>query len=197
VIDKDLLYDEAIWACRLFDTLTRQTLRSHVRKEPERRMMQAQEENGKVEMYVVICKRGQEEVCACNKRTLATGEPVLPLTTPTTNSTSSAEGSNNVTSASRRSKIRKTPRQATQDRINAKAESSEFYKRYSGAAFKEATRIIYSGCHDGTVKELINNLNLKYDLIANGKRKHAKSTIYRAIAKGNAGKSPLKNVHIQ
>jgi hypothetical protein len=31
-----------------------------------------------------------------------------------------------------------------------------------------------------------------YDLIANGKRKFAKSTIYRAIAKGNAGKSPLK-----
>jgi len=48
VIDKDLLYDEAIWACRLFDTVTRQTLRYHVRKELERRMMQKQEENGKV-----------------------------------------------------------------------------------------------------------------------------------------------------
>ncbi len=87
---------------------------------------------------------------------------------------SSAEGSSNIPSASGRSTIRKTPRQANQDRINAKAESFEFYKHYSGAAFKEATRLIASDCHDGTTKELINNLNLKYDLIANGKRKLTK-----------------------
>ena len=195
MIDKDLLYDEAIWACRLFDTLTRQTLRYHVRKELERRMMQTQEENEKVGMYVAIRKRDEEEVDACNERTVTTEELVVsPLTTPTTYYTSSAEGSSsNVTSASSsgRSEIRKTPKQATQDRIDAKAASSEFYKRYS-AAFKEATRLISSGCHDGTAEELIHSLNLKYDLIANGKRKLAKSTIYRAIAKGIAGKSPLK-----
>ena len=181
VIDKDLLYDEAIWACRLFDTVTRQTLRYHVRKELERRMMQKQEENGKVGMYVAIGKRDEEEVDTCNGGTDATEEQVSPLTTPTTNSTST-EGSRSLsTSANERSKIRKTPKQANQERINAKAASAEFYKRYS-AAFKEATRLISSGCHDGTAEELINKLNLKYDLIANGKRKLAKSTVYRAIA---------------
>lgn len=191
MIDKDLQYDEAIWACRLFDTLTRQTLRYHVRKELERRMMQTQEENhGKVGMYIAICERDEEEEDTCNGRSFATEEVVSPLTTPTTNSTS-IEGSSNDTSASGRSKIRKTPKQASQDRIDAKAASSESYKRYS-AAFKEATRLISSGCHDGTAEELIKNLNLKYDLIANGKRKLAKSTIYRAIAKGIAGKSPLR-----
>ena len=191
VIDKDLLYDEAIWACRLFDTVTRQTLRYHVRKELERRMMQKQEENGKVGMYIAIGKRDEEEVDTCNGGTDATWEQVSPLTTPTTNSTST-EGSRSLsTSASGRIKIRKTPKQANQERFDAKAASAEFYKRYS-AAFKEATRLISSGCHDGTAEELINKLNLKYDLIANGKRKLAKSTVYRAIAKGIAGKSPMK-----
>ena len=193
MIDKDLKYDEAIWACCLFDTLTKQTLRYHVRKELERRMRQAHKENAKVGMYVAICDRDEEEVETCNGQTIATEEdPVSPLTTPTTNSFMSSEGSSNVSSASGgRSRIRKTPKQATQDRIDTKAASSKFSKRYS-AAFKEATRLISSGCHDETVEKLIHNLNVKYDLIANGKKKLAKSTVYRAIAKGISGKSPLK-----
>jgi hypothetical protein len=98
VIDNHLLYDEAIWPCPLFDTLTRQTLRYHVRKELEWRTMQAQAENGKVGMNVVIGERGEEKVDACNEQTVATEEPVSSLTTTMTNSTSSVEiSSTNVT----------------------------------------------------------------------------------------------------
>ncbi|KAI2493544.1 hypothetical protein MHU86_21011 [Fragilaria crotonensis] len=166
VIDKDLLYDEAIWACRLFDTVTRQTLRYHVRKELERRMMQKQEENGKVGMYVAIGKRDEEEADTCNGGTDATEEQVSPLTTPTTNS--STEGSRSLNFSKWKEQNQENPKQANQERIDAKQR-----------------------CHDGTA-ELINKLNLKYYLIANGKRKLAKSTVYCAIAKGIAGKSPLK-----
>jgi hypothetical protein len=108
VIDKDLQYDESIWACRLFDTLTKQTLRYHVRKELERRMIQTHEENAKVGMCVAIREQDDEEVDTCNGRTAAT-EVVSPLTTPTTNSTSSEGSSGEISSASGgRSKIRKT-----------------------------------------------------------------------------------------
>ena len=70
-------------------------------------MMQTQEENGKVGMYVAICERDKEEVDSCNGWTVATVELVhaalSPLTTPTTSYTLS-EGSSNVISASGRSK---------------------------------------------------------------------------------------------
>ena len=73
VIDKDLHYDEAIWVCRLFDTLTRQTLRYRVRKELEQRI---QEEYEKVAMYVAICERERwrgggrlQRMDSCNRET--------------------------------------------------------------------------------------------------------------------------------
>jgi hypothetical protein len=71
-------------------------------------MMQTQEENGKVGIYVAICEIDtKEEVDRCNGWTVATEELALvalpPLTTPTTNSALS-EGSSNVISASGRSK---------------------------------------------------------------------------------------------
>ena len=155
-------------------------------------MMQTHKENAKVGMCVAIRERDdEEEVDTCNGRT-ATTDVVSPLTTPTTNSTSSEGSSDGISSASGgRSKIRKTSKQVNQERIDAKVESTKSKKCFS-AAFKEATRSISSRCHDGTAEEFIEELNTKYDLIGNGKRKLAKSTIYRAISKGNAGKSPLK-----
>ena len=58
-----------------------------------------------------FCKRDEEGVDNCNGQAVATQQdPVLPLTTPTTNSMSSAGSSSNVTSSDsvRSKKIRKT-----------------------------------------------------------------------------------------
>jgi hypothetical protein len=58
--------------------------------------------------------------------------------------------------------------------------------------FKEATMLLYSsGVHNETADQLIKRLNSQYRLL-NESKKLAKSTLYRAVAKGNVGNIPLK-----
>ena len=74
-------------------------------------------------MCVAIHERHDEEVDTSNERTVATEELVSPLTTPTTNFTSSEGSNNGISSASGgRSKIRKKSKQVNQERIDAKVE---------------------------------------------------------------------------
>ena len=113
----------------------------------------------------------------------------VTVTSPLT-STTSKESTRPCTPRPRK-KSRRSPRQASEARLDAKEVRDDLRKRYS-SAFKEATMLLSSsGIHNETADQLIKRLNSQYCLL-NESKKLAKSTLYRAVAKGNVGNSPLK-----
>jgi hypothetical protein len=114
-------------------------------------------------------------------------------TSPLTSSTSTgATFTTAVTSErGRRRRSRKSPRQASEARLDAKIAQDDLNNRYS-LAFKEATVLLSSQEKRlEKVDEIILRLNSDHGLTYT-KKKLAKSTVYRAVAKGNAGQSPKK-----
>lgn len=116
-------------------------------------------------------------------------------TSPLTNS--STTGASITTAAAserrtRRRRSRRSPRQASEVKLDAKIAKDDLNNRYS-LAFKEAT-LLLSSSRDRkleTADEIILRLNNEHSL-TNTCKKLAKSTVYRAVAKGNAGQSPKK-----
>lgn len=118
---------------------------------------------------------------------------VSPLTI-TTEDAGGSESTTMTTECSRnaRRKSRRSPRQASIARLDAKAKRVEERSRYS-KAFKEATTILaaHPSSRGETANETIHRLNVKHGF-TNEAKKLVKSTVYSAIANGNAGKSPKK-----
>ena len=93
-------------------------------------------------------------------------------------------------------KRRKSSKQATEARIDAKAQREDCDQRFK-CAFKEGTEILSlrmasnntSGF--GSVDKIVANLNQKFDL-KHGKKRLNKSSLYRAVRNGRVGKSPVK-----
>ena len=181
MIDKELALDEAIRACRLCTTLTKQRLHYYVTREEERRKV--------------------EGVCSSNTGTregmvvVADGDNTTtsPVTTSTATSTTTALAppSNNNSMRGQQRRSRRSPRQASEARLDAKIGREDLSKRYN-RAFKEATVLFSSrDKHHKTADEIIRRLNAEHSLTHTNK-KLAKSTVYRAVAKGNAGQSPMK-----
>ena len=100
-------------------------------------------------------------------------------------------------SSKRKPKVfRKSPRQASTARLEAKIAKEEYDVLYK-AAFKEATNLVAAAVA-GTipsepVKGICDRLNAKFGLVSSrGKKKLSRSTIYQAAKDGLAGKSPKK-----
>jgi hypothetical protein len=112
-----------------------------------------------------------------------------PLTAPTTDE--STEQSNVTSSTARRKKSRRSPRQACEARLDAKLERDNLNLRYK-LAFKQATALMANPLHNESVNSIIERLNLKHSLIG-AKKCLTRSTLYRAVSKGNNGaQSPAK-----
>ena len=87
---------------------------------------------------------------------------------------------------------RRSSRQASFARLDAKLDKHEYSARFK-TAFKEATEAMAAkenkSCAE-SVPGLVARLNLKYNLV--GKRKLTRSTLYRAVQHGKIGVSPCK-----
>jgi hypothetical protein len=95
----------------------------------------------------------------------------------------------------KRRKSRLSSRQVNKAKREAKGEADEFNARFK-EAFKEATRMVAKREHESnkgeTVNDIIARLNETYGFTDKSKRKLSRTTVDRAVAKGNAGKSPEK-----
>ena len=91
-------------------------------------------------------------------------------------------------SSSTRKKHRKSPKQACLERLALKQQKNEYDLRLK-AAFKEATNLAADG-DPQPVETMLVGINAKYNL--DGKKKVPRSSVYRAVKNGVAGKSPPK-----
>ncbi len=83
---------------------------------------------------------------------------------------------------------RKSPKQASVARCELKELNDEYTTRYK-TAFKEATNLV-ANANLKPVDNMTAKVNARYNL--DGNQQVAKSTVYRAVKKGLAGKSPPK-----
>ena len=94
-----------------------------------------------------------------------------------------------ATTRTRRS--RKSPRQAGEEKLDAKLEHEELRHRYK-TAFKQAAALMADPRHNESVISIVERLNAKHSLIGTSKFL-CRSTLYRAVSKGSNGKtSPAK-----
>ena len=119
---------------------------------------------------------------------------LLMETSPLTTATNESKSTNTTNSSEcwKRKSTRRSPRQASIARLHAKTKQDAERQRYS-MAFKEATTILAVNpiSRGETANETIIQLHNKHGF-TNETKKLVKSTVYSAIACGNAGKSPKK-----
>jgi hypothetical protein len=182
VIDNKLQLDMAINACGLQGILNIKTLSFGVKKGCKRRMEELERKNSiappiprREGMIVVTVPTGDDDD--------KTSGEISPLTTVTDAST--------TVLTRKKKKPRRSPRQAGEEKVNAKLEREELSNRYK-AAFKQATALMADPFHDETVNLIFERLNVKHCLIGTQKIL-CRSTLHRAVSMGSHGKkSPAK-----
>ena len=226
VLDKQLQFDEAIRACSLHKSLTKQRLHYFVAQELKRRQ-KVFEVNAKqccprckAGMVVDVVTTTAQQHPAGAAPTTTIGRLVAedneddnvtnnsPLTMSsgtrtTTISSSSNEEDSTIAAGSRpqsskniKRRTRRSSQQASEARIDEKEAQKSLQTRYS-VAFKEATVLLspenthLNKANKVTASDIIHRLNEDHFLYGT-KKQLAKSTIYRAIAKGNMGMGPKK-----
>lgn len=136
-------------------------------------------------------KEDDSHVSNISPLTLAT----TALSSPEEDSLSAVATAADSSSGPKGKRTRKSPRQASEARLDDKQERDSLNQRYS-KAFKEATVLISmeSGvkrANKMTTAQVIRRLNEEHSL--NGTTKTLKrSTVYKALSSGNVGKSPMK-----
>lgn len=123
VIDKELQFDEAIRACKLCKTLTKQRLHYFVAKEMERRRKDSCEQprEGRI---LVTTERNTSHQEADNTTSVT-------VTSPLTSTTSKI--STRPCTPRPRKKSRRLPRQASEARLDTKEVRDDLRKWYSSA----------------------------------------------------------------
>ena len=124
---------------------------------------------------------------------------ISPLTLAPAAFLSSSEDNSSATltadasSGPKGKRTRKSPRQASEARLDEKQARDSLNERYS-KAFKEATTLISSKSgakNKMTTAQVITQMNEEYNL--NGTTKVLKrSTLYKAVSTGNVGNSPMR-----
>ena len=207
VIDNRIQLDQAIWACRLQESLSKQRLHYFVAKERDRRQKAIEDANVRCLIPGPTSSRAGMIVDMIPRppapKPGGVEEDNVTVTSPLTSSgmtTTSTVFEDDVSPAANREKqtskikkTRKSRKQASEARIEEKKARDSLNQRYS-VAFKKATILLSSENRHlkaTTTEGIIHQLNEEHCL--NGtKKKLAKSTIYGAIARGNVGMSPMK-----
>ena len=157
----------------------------------------------------VCCTNEDDEDDVTNTSPLTTSSADTFAPLPSSKGTTTMASTNNDIGpeeghGQKTKRTRKSARQASEARIDEKEAKQCLNQRYS-SAFKDATFMMSSMSSECTIggpgtassesllttEKIISQLNELYNL--NGtKKKLARSTIYRALARGDIGKSPLK-----
>jgi prolyl-tRNA editing enzyme YbaK/EbsC (Cys-tRNA(Pro) deacylase) len=188
VVVNDLKVEQAIAACEMQGTLPYSTLYYRVKLARKNgtynsilkaKAEQALRNNTKV--GIVINIEHDEDLSQSSRN-------ISPVTMKTLSSSSNAASSSSTSSttttaatststSSEAIQSRKSSRQASVERLEAKRLKVDYNGRYKAAAFKEATSLVAS-CTIEPVLCICERLNLKYNL--DGKKRLARSTVYDA-----------------
>ena len=113
---------------------------------------------------------------------------VSPVTIDTSLQSLSSTANSAQTSPPQK-KTRRSPKQASIARLDAKRSKVDYEGRFK-AAFKDATNIVAGKASAESVQNICSRLNKAYNL--DGKRQLTRSTVYQATKDGLAGVSPKK-----
>jgi len=119
-----------------------------------------------------------------------------PLTESSLSTTSAAISSLSAQQEKKPIKRRRSAKQVSEARVQAKIENDDYNHRFK-LAFKAGTDLVHQRLYGNnppsefrSVNAIISHLNREFKL--NGRKKLSKSTLYRAVHCGHVGASPLK-----
>ena len=178
--------DMALTACSLQTTVPASTIYSRVKARREKGtynalILKRVEEARQVGLIIDITKDDDDSSMNVSPVTLNTNEGSCFCSTATSLQLSASQSTNK--------KSRRSPRQASIARLDAKQLKVEYVGRYK-AAFKDATNRIAAGQTGESVQRMCLRLNKEFNL--DGKRQLTRSTVYQAAKDGLAGTSPKK-----
>ncbi len=175
MIVNNLKVDQALGACGLHGTIPYSTLTSRVRT--ARKKGTYNDELSKKIGTVIEILNEDASVLSRN---------ISPVTMKSLSSDSTTETTATSVSSSRR----RSSRQASLARLEAKRLKTDYDGRYK-AAFKDATNLVVgTNARVEPVQSICHRLNAQFKL--DGKRKLKRSTVYQAAKSGLAGQSPKK-----
>ena len=176
MIVNGLKIDMAIGACRLHGKIPHSTLYSRVqaaRKKGTYNNLISRAEERKIGIVIEVL---DDDVSGTSRN-------ISPVTMASDATTTTSKSS-----GSKRS--RRSPKQASEARLEAKRFKEEYDARYK-AAFKDATNLVSSNARgEEQVHSICNRLNQDFQL--DGKKRLTRSTLYQALKDGLAGTSPKK-----
>jgi len=182
VIVNGICVDQALAACALQTTVPASTIYSRVKVRRERGTYDA-----------LIRKRVEESRQQVGFIIDITEDDVdrnmSPVTTNTNLSSCRSVASSSQQSSSTTKKSRKSPKQASAARLEAKQLKLEYEGRYK-MAFKDATNLVARNANGEPVQSICERLNKEFKL--DGKKQLSRSTVYQAAKDGLAGTSPKK-----
>ena len=182
MIVNGICVDQALAACALQTTVPASTIYSRVKVRRERGTYDA-----------LIRKRVEESRQQVGFIIDITEDDVdrnmSPVTTNTNLSSCRSVASSSQQSSSTTKKSRKSPKQASAARLEAKQLKLEYEGRYK-MAFKDATNLVARNANGEPVQNICERLNKEFKL--DGKKQLSRSTVYQAAKDGLAGTSPKK-----
>jgi hypothetical protein len=186
VIVNGISVDMALTACSLQTTVPASTIYSRVKARREKGtynalILKRVEEARQVGLLIDITKDDDDSSMNVSPVTMNTNEGSCFCSTATSLQLSASQ--------STRKKSRRSPRQASIARLDAKRLKLEYEGRYK-AAFKDATNRIAARQTGKSVQRMCLRLNKEFNL--DGKRQLTRSSVYQAAKDGLAGISPKK-----
>jgi hypothetical protein len=116
-------------------------------------------------------------------------EETMGVVSPVTMDTTLLSLTSSQPAAPPRKKTRRSSKQASIARLDAKRSRVDYEGRFK-AAFKDATNLVSAKARAESVQSICSRLNIAYGL--DGKRRLTRSTLYQATKDGLAGASPKK-----
>ncbi|KAI2510989.1 hypothetical protein MHU86_3461 [Fragilaria crotonensis] len=116
-------------------------------------------------------------------------EETMGVVSPVTMDTTLLSLTSSQPAAPPRKKTRRSSKQASIARLDAKRSRVDYEGRFK-AAFKDATNLVSAKARAESVQSICSRLNIAYGL--DGKRRLTRSTLYQATKDGLAGTSPKK-----
>jgi hypothetical protein len=191
VIVNGLTAKQALKLCDLTGTVPTSTLYSRVKARKEKGIYNNQirkEQKRKLGLVIKVPLDDDGSASQDDDISPLTATTIDSFTNDRTGTITSFLPSTTATLSASSKKTRKSPRQASVAKLEAKRARLDYDHRYK-EAFKDATNIVASKNAKGeTVQAMCNRLNNSFRL--GGDKQLKKSTIFQAVKDGRAGMSP-------
>ena len=213
VLVNGLQLDEALGACRLYKSVSEQTLDNHVKKAskamnaatgntaaaaaPRGESSSMMMKDDMVTIKIPSPRADDDDDSHDGPTISATTEMSPPVTCALSSDSTKPTVLPTATTTEKKKRTRRNSKQMAQARMKEKLDREDYNSRFK-EAFREGTLALARDQVDPaarlpctldlSVPDIVKTLNEKYCL--DGKRKLCKSTLYKAIQEGRVGQSP-------